>query len=223
MRFDLITIFPEMFDSYLQESLLKRGQQKKLLDIRVHDLRKWTNDKHKTVDDRPFGGGLGMVFKVVPMYRAVKKLKINPPAGGQKSKIILFTPRGKKFTQKKAYEYSKLGQLIMICGRYEGVDERVAKYIADEQISLGNYVLMGGEVAAMAVVETVARLVPGVVGKKGFLKEREQGSGFVEYPEYTRPEVVEIEGKKRRAPKVLLSGDHKKIEAWRRRHGKVIK
>lgn len=134
----------------------------------------------------------------------------------------MFTPRGKKFTQKKAAEYAKLDQLIMICGRYEGVDERVAKYIADEEISIGDYVLMGGEVAAMAVIETVARLIPGVVGKSNFLRERMQKKAFIEYPEYTRPEVFEINGKKRRVPKILISGDHKKIEEWKKRKGRII-
>lgn len=221
MTFDIITIFPEMLDSFCNESLLKRAQKKKLLRIKVHDLRDWTRDKRKTVDDKPFGGGLGMVMRIEPIYKAVQSSKSK--AQNPKSKTILFTPRGKKFTQKKAAEYAKLDQLIMICGRYEGVDERVAKYIADEEISIGDYVLMGGEVAAMAVTETVARLIPEVVGKSDFLGERMQKKAFIEYPEYTRPEIFEPKrGIKWRVPKVLLSGNHKKIEEWKKKHGKVI-
>ncbi|OHA64058.1 MAG: tRNA (guanosine(37)-N1)-methyltransferase TrmD [Candidatus Wildermuthbacteria bacterium RIFCSPLOWO2_01_FULL_48_29] len=226
MKFDIITIFPQIFDSYFAESLLKRAQEKKLLEIRVHNLRDWTEDSHKTVDDSPFGGGLGMVLKIEPIYRAVTALKskINTKHKILNTKTILFTPRGKKFTQKKAHEYAKLDQLIMICGRYEGVDERVGKYIADEQISIGDYDLMGGELPAMVVVETVSRLIPGVIGKEEFLKEHVKDGGFVEYPQYTRPEVyIDAQGKRRVVPRVLLSGDHSKIEEWRRRHGKLIR
>ncbi|HZX49905.1 MAG TPA: tRNA (guanosine(37)-N1)-methyltransferase TrmD [Candidatus Paceibacterota bacterium] len=215
MRFDIITIFPEIFDSYFKESLLKRAQEKKLLEIRAHNLRDWSQDAHKTVDDSPFGGGLGMVMKPEPIYKAVGSLKIK----NSKLKVLLFTPRGKKFTQKKAAEYAKLDQLIMVCGRYEGVDERVGKYIAGEQISIGDYDLMGGELPAMVVTETVARLVPGVIGKEEFLKEHIKDGGFVEYPQYTRPEVFSTW----KVPKVLMSGNHKKIEEWRTKHGKIIK
>ena len=220
MKFDIITIFPHIFDSYFEESILKRAQEKNLLEICIHNLRDWTDDPHKTVDDSPFGGGLGMVMKIAPIYRAVQELK----AKRAKSKIILFTPRGKKFNQRKAHEFSKLDQLIMICGRYEGVDERVGKYIADEQISIGDYDLMGGELPAMVVVETVARLIPGVIGKEEFLKEHVKEGGFVEYPQYTRPEVfIDAQGKTRTVPKVLLSGNHGKIEEWHRKHGKLIR
>ncbi|OHA75798.1 MAG: tRNA (guanosine(37)-N1)-methyltransferase TrmD, partial [Candidatus Wildermuthbacteria bacterium RIFCSPLOWO2_02_FULL_47_9c] len=200
MRFDIITIFPEIFDSYFQESLLKRARTKKLIDIRVHNLRNWARDSHQTVDDKPFGGGLGMVMKIEPISKAVQELKEKRA----KSKVILFTPRGKKFNQRRAQEYANLDQLIMICGRYEGVDERIGKYIADEQISIGNYDLMGGELPAMIVAETVARLIPGVIGKKEFLQERVKEGGFMEYPQYTRPEVFEIEGKMRSVPNILL-------------------
>jgi len=220
LTFDIITIFPEMFGSYTNESLLKRGQKKKLLRIRVHNLRKWTKDKHHTVDDRPFGGGLGMVMKVEPIYRAVQAVKLK----NKKTKVILFTPRGKKFDQQMADRYSKLDQLVFICGRYEGVDERVAKHIADEEISLGDYVLMGGEVAAMAVMETVSRLISGVIAKPQIIDERvTKDRGFIEYAEYTRPEVFETKDKKKwRTPKVLLTGDHKKIEVWKKEHGKEV-
>ena len=185
------------------------------MEIRAHNLRDWAQDAHKTVDDSPFGGGLGMVMKPEPIYKAVGSLKIK----NSKLKVLLFTPRGKKFTQKKAAEYAKLDQLIMVCGRYEGVDERVGKYIAGEQISIGDYDLMGGELPAMVVTETVARLVPGVIGKEEFLKEHIKDGGFVEYPQYTRPEVFSTW----KVPKVLMSGNHKKIEEWRTKHGKIIK
>lgn len=226
LTFDVITIFPEIFDSYLKESLIARAQKKKLIKINVHNLRKWTTDRHQTVDDRPFGGGLGMVIKIEPIYKAVQSLKskANSPAGGPKPKTILFTPRGKKFNQKMAYQLSQSNQLIMICGRYEGADERVAKYIADLELSIGDYDLMGGELPAMVVIETVARLIPGILGKEQLLKERiTKEKGFVEYPQYTRPEVFgPKKGLKWRVPKVLLSGNHRKIEEWRRKHQKII-
>lgn len=222
MKFDIITIFPELFSSYLKESLIARAQKKKLIKINVNNLRKWTIDKHKTVDDKPFGGGLGMVMKLEPIYKAVQSLKKKNKS--KKQKVILFTPRGKKFNQKTAYQLSKMDQLILICGRYEGVDERVAKKIADMELSIGDYVLMGGEIPAMIVIETVSRLVPGVVGKEDFLKERiTKNKGFIEYPQYTRPEVFEPKkGSKWKTPKVLLSGDHKEIEKWRKKQGKMI-
>ena len=223
MVFDVLTIFPELIKSFQNESLLKKAQGKGLLEIHAHNLRDWTDDKHRTMDEKPFGGGLGMVMKVEPAYRAVTSLRKNP----LRSRTILFTPRGKKFTQQKAFELASYDQLIFICGRYEGVDERIAKYIADEQLSIGDYVLMGGEVAAMAVIETVSRLIPGVIGKPEFLSQhvtREgKKNGFIEYPEYTRPEVFEPKkGTKWKVPKVLLSGNHKEIEEWKRKHGKVI-
>ncbi|MDP2864373.1 MAG: tRNA (guanosine(37)-N1)-methyltransferase TrmD [bacterium] len=232
LTFDIITIFPEIFDSYLKESLIARAQKKKLIKINVHNLRDWATDKHKTVDDRPFGGGLGMVLKIEPIFRAIEEIKKKSflrQGSGFQAKIILFTPRGKQFNQKIAYQFSKLDRIIMICGRYEGVDERVAKYIADEQLSIGDYVLMGGELPAMVVIETIARLIPSVLGKPQLLKERipalggRGGRGFIEYSQYTRPEVFEPKKRvKWRVPKVLLSGHHKKIEEWRKKHRKII-
>jgi tRNA (guanine37-N1)-methyltransferase len=227
MIFDVITIFPKIFDSFLKESFIKKAQEKGLIKIRIHNLRDFATDKHKTVDDRPFGGGLGMVLKIEPIFKAVssilrnKKLKIK----NKKTKIILFTPRGKKFNQKMAYSLSQLNQLILICGRYEGVDERVAKYIADMELSIGDYDLMGGELPAMVVIETVARLIPGVLGKPELLKERiTKERGFIEYPQYTRPEVFSPKkGVYWRVPKVLLSGHHQKISEWRKKHQKEIK
>lgn len=223
MKFDIITIFPKIFDSYFNESIIQRAQKKKLVKINIHNLRDYTNDKHRTVDDKPYGGGPGMVMMVEPIFKAVsalKKLKIKSP----KLKVILFSPKGKKFTQAMAKKFSRLDQLIMICGRYEGVDERVAKYIADEEISVGDYVLTGGEIPAMIVVDAVTRLIPGVIAKEsldeesfGLRKSKYLADCQYEYPQYTRPEPFVINGKKRNVPKILLSGNHKKIEEWRKK------
>ncbi|MBI2064413.1 MAG: tRNA (guanosine(37)-N1)-methyltransferase TrmD, partial [Candidatus Yanofskybacteria bacterium] len=161
MKFDVITIFPELFTGFLSESLLARAQKKKLIKINTHNLRKWTKDNHKTVDDRPYGGGAGMVLKVEPVSNAVKSIK----AKKGKTRVILLSAKGRTFNQKKARDLAKYDQLVFICGRYEGVDERVAKYVADEEMSIGNYVLFGGEVAAMVLVEAVSRLIPGVIAK----------------------------------------------------------
>jgi len=218
ITFDIITIFPRIFDSFLRESLIKKAQEKDLIKIKIHNLRDFTKNRHKTVDDRPYGGGLGMVLKVEPIFKAVKNIKKG------KAKVILFTPRGKQFSQKIAYQLSKAGQLIMICGRYEGVDERVAKHIADMELSIGPYDLMGGELPAMIIIESIARLIPGVLGKKELLKERiTKEKGFIEYPQYTRPEIFEPQkGKKWPVPKVLISGNHKKIGDWRKKRAKSI-
>lgn len=222
MKFDILTIFPHIFDSYLQESFIEKAQQSRKISIKIHDLRDFSSDSHKSVDDRPFGGGLGMVLKIEPIYRAVQFLKRK--AKSEKRKIILFTPRGKKFNQQMAYKLSKLDKMIMICGRYEGVDERVAKHIADMEISIGDYDLMGGELAAMVVMETVSRLIPGVLGKPELLKERiTKEKGFIEYPQYSRPETFSPKkGIKWKVPKVLTSGHHKKIEEWRKKRGKTV-
>ena len=233
IKFDVITIFPSIFKSYLSESLISRAQKKKFIKVNLHNLRRWTKDRHKTIDDRPYGGGLGMVLKVEPIYKAVKQINKN-----KKAKVILFTPRGKKFDQKLANKLSKLNQIIFICGRYEGVDERVAQKIADMEISIGDYDLMGGELPAMVAIETVSRLIPGVLGKPQLLKERiSKTGGFLEYAQYTRPEIFDPSkpdknwgacppksSRKKfwRVPKVLLSGDHKKIDKWKNAHGKVI-
>ena len=219
-QFDIITIFPGLFNSFLKESLIARALKKRIIKINIHNLRDWTSDRHKTVDDRPFGGGLGMTLKIEPIFKAVQDVKKKRG----KYKVVLFSPRGKKFTQQRAHQFSRSDQLIFICGRYEGVDERVAKHIADVELSIGDYVLMGGELPAMVVIETVARLVPGVLGKPQLLKERvTKTKGFIEYPQYTRPKVFspkkEVTWK---VPNVLLSGDHKKIDEWRAKHGKTI-
>ncbi|OGZ64722.1 MAG: tRNA (guanosine(37)-N1)-methyltransferase TrmD [Candidatus Staskawiczbacteria bacterium RIFCSPLOWO2_01_FULL_40_39] len=225
IKFDIITIFPKIFDSYVKESLISRAQKKKLIKINIHNLRKWTTDNHQTVDDRPFGGGLGMVIKIEPVYKAVQSLKLKfKNQNAKRTKVILFTPRGKKFTQKIVTQLAKLDQIIFICGRYEGVDERVAEKIADMELSIGDYDLMGGELPAMVAIETISRLIPGVLGKEQLLKERiTKSGGFIEYAQYTRPEVFSpVKNKKWKVPPVLLSGDHKKIEAWKTKHSKVI-
>ncbi len=212
ITFDVITIFPDLIESYFSEGVISRAAKAGIIEVKAHDLRQWTEDKHKTVDGKPFSGGPGMVLKIEPIYKAVQSLisKIED----KKSKILLTSARGKKFTQSKAKEYTKVDQLIIICGRYEGVDERVAKYIVDESISLGDYVLSGGELAALAVIEATARLVPGVLGN-------EESSENALFPQYTRPEVfTTIEGKKLSVPKVLLSGNHKEIQEWRRKHAR---
>lgn len=215
MKFDIVTIFPGLFDGFLKESLLARGQKKKLLKITTHNLRKWTDDSHKTVDARPYGGGAGMVMKVEPIHKAVKAIK----SRDRKSRVILLSAKGKTLDQKKVRELAKYDQIIFICGRYEGVDERVAKYIADEEISIGNYILFGGEVAAMVMVESVARLIPGVIAKSDSVKYEsfaDKSAKIKEYPQYTRPEIFVLNGKKIKVPKVLLSGNHEEIEKWRK-------
>ncbi len=225
LKFDIITIFPEILGSYINESLIARAQEKKLIKINLHNLRNFADDNRGTVDDRPFGGGLGMVLKVEPIFKAVKFLNSKFKIKNSKlRKVILFTPRGEKFTQKMAHKLSKLDQVIFICGRYEGVDQRVAEKIADMEISIGDYDLMGGELPAMIMIEAISRLIPGVLGKEALLKERiTKSGGFLEYAQYTRPEIFEpVKGKKWRVPKLLTQGDHKKIEEWKSEHGKVI-
>ncbi|MBI4272967.1 tRNA (guanosine(37)-N1)-methyltransferase TrmD [Candidatus Uhrbacteria bacterium] len=208
MRFDIITIFPHILDSYFNESILKRAQEKKFISVHIHDLRIWTSNKHRTVDDRPYGGGPGMILKVEPIAKALRAIKRK-----KKSRVILLDPAGKQFSQQAAKKYSKLDQLIFVCGRYEGFDERVKKYV-DEKISIGPYVLSGGELGAMVILEAVARLKAGVLGNAESLQEESHLiEGYIEYPQYTRPEVFDG----RRVPSVLLSGDHKKIEEWQSR------
>jgi len=216
MRFDIITIFPKILDSYINESIIKRAREKRLITIEAHDLRAYTSDKHRKVDDSPYGGGPGMVLKVEPVFKAVEKLKAK--SSKLKARVILFSTRGKKLDAKIAKRLSKYNQLILICGRYEGVDERVAEKIADEEISIGDYVLSGGELPALVLAEAVARFIPGVLGKYESL-EHVKGS----YPVYTKPEAFIATRNKRQAtwkvPKVLLSGNHKKIDEWRKQRG----
>ncbi|KKS65733.1 MAG: tRNA (guanine-N(1)-)-methyltransferase [Parcubacteria group bacterium GW2011_GWA1_42_7] len=221
MKFDIITIFPKIFDSYFGEGMIRRAREKEIIKIEAHDLRQWTQDKHKSVDDKPYGGGPGMVMMAEPIYKAVKSVKDNYQIERKKTenqisrKIILFSAKGKRFSQADARRFAKCDQLILICGRYEGVDERVAEHIADEEISIGEFVLTGGEIPAMIMVDAVSRLIPGVLGKEESLAEESfSQEGYAEYPQYTRPE--EFMGWK--VPDVLLSGDHKKIEEWKKRN-----
>jgi tRNA (guanine37-N1)-methyltransferase len=225
MKFNIITIFPKFFESFKNEALINRAQKKELITIDIHYLRDFADDKRGTVDGRPYGGGAGMVLMFPPIYKAVKSLRKK-----RKSKVIVFNPKGKKFSQEMAREWSKLDQLVMICGRYEGIDERVMTEVADEEISIGDYVLFGGEVPAMVVMEAITRLLPGAIGAQESLKDEsfndagEMGTKqliqFLEYPHYTRPEVVVVKRKKINVPEVLLSGDHKKIEEWRKKQSK---
>ncbi|MBI3046416.1 MAG: tRNA (guanosine(37)-N1)-methyltransferase TrmD [Candidatus Harrisonbacteria bacterium] len=218
MRFDIITIFPKILDSYFSESLLKKAQDKGLIKIQIHNLRDFTGDKHHKVDDTPYGGGPGMVLKAEPVYKAVQAIKLKVKSSKLKVRTILLSLRGKKFDQKEAHRLAKYGQLVFICGRYEGVDERVAKYVADEELSIGDYVLSGGELPAAIVIEAVSRLIPGMLGKSESLEER-KGT----YPVYTKPERIELKVKSGKlkvfkVPPILLSGDHKKIEEWREKN-----
>ncbi|MBI3588901.1 MAG: tRNA (guanosine(37)-N1)-methyltransferase TrmD [Candidatus Liptonbacteria bacterium] len=225
-RFDIITIFPKIFDSYIGESFFKRAIKAGLIEIRTHNLRDFTNDKHARVDDRPFGGGPGMVLKIEPIFRAVQNVRVDRNVRNDdqakrsikrsdravRTRVILFSTRGKKLDAKMAQRLAKYDQLILICGRYEGVDERVAKYVADEEISIGDYVLSGGELPAAVLIETISRFLPGFLGKRESLEEV-KGT----YPVYTQPaDFRPIKSRSVwKAPKVLLSGDHKKIQAWR--------
>lgn len=206
MRFDFISVFPNIFSSYLNESMLKRAQKKKLISFHFHDLRDFTADKHRSVDDRPYGGGVGMVMKVEPIYKALKAV---PKQG--KRRVLLMSAKGKTFTQADAKRLSKYKQIVIVCPRYEGVDERVVGYV-DEEISIGNYVLTGGELPAMVVADAVTRLLPGVLGKdESSIDESHSQPGVLEYPQYTRPEIFQ----RKRVPKELLSGNHKDIAIWR--------
>jgi len=218
MRFDIITIFPEVFKPYFDQSIIGRAQKKKLVKINLTDLRDYTTDRHKSVDDRPYGGGAGMVLMVEPINKAVRSLK--KKLKGKKQKVILLSAKGKKFNQKMAQQFSKLDQLIIISGRYEGVDERVAKYVVDQEVSIGDYVLTGGELPAMVIVDATTRLIDGVIAKDSLKEESFYKGKYIEYPHYTRPESIVIDDKKRKVPKVLVSGNHQEIEKWQKSHWK---
>jgi tRNA (guanine37-N1)-methyltransferase len=208
MRFDIITIFPEMFEGVFSGGVVKKALDREVVRIAVHDLRDYTTDKHRQVDDRPFGGLEGMVLKPEPVFRAVEAVRQD---GG--SKVYLLSPQGRTLDAGLARELAAEQQVVLICGRYEGVDERVAEHLVDGEISIGDYVLSGGELAAAVVVDAVARFVPGVVGKEGSVRNDSFSGGILDYPQYTRPR--EFRGLK--VPAVLFSGDHKKIERWRRK------
>jgi len=209
MNFHLLTIFPDFFEGPFKYGVVARAAEYGALTLHVHDLRDWTHDLHRTVDDRPFGGGEGMVLKPEPIFEAVESIW---PERTAKQKVILLSAQGRKFTQSVARELSSNDELLLICGRYEGVDERVAEHLADEELSIGDYVLSGGELAAAVVVDAVARLLPGVVGNTdSTVNESFEESGILDYPHWTRP--ADFRGWK--APEILLSGDHARIRKWR--------
>lgn len=215
MKFHLLTIFPSIFDSYLNESILKRAQEKKIVKFQIHNLRDWTSDKHKSVDDTPYGGGAGMLMKIEPLYQALQTIKkLNKKIKPTKRKIILLSAAGKKWHQALAQRYSKLEEIIFVCGRYEGVDARLKKFV-DEEISVGDYVLTGGELPALTIIDSITRLLPGVLGNTvSIIEESHSTEGIIEYPQYTRPEIFMAGRKKYPVPKILLSGDHQKIKEW---------
>ncbi|MGB9893365.1 MAG: tRNA (guanosine(37)-N1)-methyltransferase TrmD [Candidatus Saccharicenans sp.] len=206
MKFEIITIFPRMFDSLFSAGVVKKAVEKGVVEIRIHDLRDYTTDRHRQVDDRPYGGLEGMVLKPEPIFRAVEALK-EP----DKSVACLLTPQGETFNSRLAENLSRFKQIILICGRYEGVDERVIDHLVDWEISIGDYVLTGGELAAAVVVDVVSRFIPGVVGKEESVRHDSFAAGLLDFPQYTRPR--EFRGY--RVPSVLFSGDHKKIARWR--------
>jgi len=216
MKYHIITIFPEIFSSYFSHSIIARAQKNKLIDIQVHNLRKWATDKHKTVDDTPYGGGAGMILKVEPLYKALKELA---PRKKKSRKIILTSAKGKTFNQSLAKSYAKnLKEIIIICGRYEGVDERIKEFI-DEELSIGNYVLTGGEIPAMAIIDASMRLLPEVLGnKESIVDESHNKPGLLEYPQYSKPQYFKTKKKTLPVPDVLLSGNHQKIKKWRQKH-----
>jgi len=206
LRIDILTLFPRMFDNALSESIIKRAKEKKLVKITTHDLRDWTKDKHRKVDDKPYGGGPGMILSCQPIFDAVKDLRKKSQV-----KVILLSPQGKRLDQGLANRLAKQKRLVLICGHYEGVDERVKNIVTDE-VSIGDYVLTGGEIPAMVMIDALVRLVPGVLGNsESARRDSFQGAGLLEYPQYTRPRAY----KGLKVPEVLLTGDHKKIEQWR--------
>ena len=207
LQFDIITIFPKAFEGVFDESMIKKAREQKKIKILVHDLRDYTTDKHRKVDDKPFGGGPGMVMQPQPFFDAVRKIK-----GRRNARVLVMTPSGKPFSQADARRLSKEKHLIILCGHYEGIDERVRQHLADESLSIGDYVLTGGEIPAMAVVDSVMRLIPGVLGKESSLADESFEHGLLEYPQYTRP--ANFRGMK--VPNMLLSGNHQSIKEWRK-------
>ncbi len=207
MRIDLLTLFPEFFASPLSQSMLKRAQDQGALGVRLLNLRDYTEDRHQVADDRPFGGGPGMVMKIEPLVKAIRTVRAEDPA----TRVLLMSPAGEVFSQDQARELAGLSHLLLICGHYEGVDDRIRYYI-DGMLSMGDYILTGGEVAALAVVDAVTRLLPGVLGGEGATEEESFEAGLLEYPHYTRPRVFEG----REVPQILLEGDHGRVARWRR-------
>jgi len=210
MRFDIITIFPELFAAVLECGIMRRARQAGLVEVRIVNLRDFANDKHRSVDDRPYGGGEGMVFMPGPLFDAVEFCRGKEKSAG--IDVILLTPQGKTWSQKMAVEFSRLPSLTLICGRYEGVDQRVVEHLVDREVSVGDFILSGGEIPAMVILDSVVRLLPGALGKQESAHNESFSRGMLDYPQYTRP--AEFRGLA--VPEVLLSGNHAKIEKWRR-------
>jgi tRNA (guanine37-N1)-methyltransferase len=217
MKIDIVTLFPEICRAPLSESMMKRAQENKIVDLRIHNLRDWATDKHHIVDDAPFGGGQGMVMKPEPIFKAVEALKTNPKPQAPNPKVILMSPAGRQLDQKLATELSRESHLIIICGHYEGVDHRVIERLVDLEISIGDYVLTNGAIAAVVLVDAVVRLLPGVLGHERSAADDSFSTGLLETPQYTRP--AEFRGWK--IPDVLLSGNHAEIAKWRK--GQALK
>lgn len=209
MQFDIITIFPDIFREVFDFGIIRRAVEAGLIEIKLHDLRDHTDDRHRQVDDRPFGGGAGMVMKPEPLFRVVEAIRHN----SEESAVVLLSPQGRLFSQKLAEEMAALRQITLICGRYEGVDERVVEHLASYEVSIGDYVLSGGEIPAMVIVDAVTRLLPGALGSEESAERESFAEGLLDYPHYTRP--AEYRGMK--VPDVLLGGHHAQIEKWRRR------
>ena len=212
MRIDILTIFPQMFESSFGLGIFKRAIDQKLVVVNVHNIRDYTYDKHHTVDDYPYGGGAGMVLKPEPIFEAVASIQSDMSQEGGVLPVILLTPQGRPFSQQVAEELSSYSQMILVCGRYEGVDERVREHLVTDEISIGDYVLSGGDLAAMVVVDAVVRLLPGVLGSEASLLDESHATGLLEYPHYTRPAAY----RGWFVPDVLLSGNHAQIAKWRR-------
>jgi len=208
MRFDVFTLLPETFLPYLQSSILQKAAERGLIDVHLHNLREWTHDRHHVTDDTPYGGGGGMVMKPEPVFEAVESVLGKPP----QCPVILLTPQGRVFDQEIATQLAGHEQIALICGRYEGVDERIREHLATDEISIGDYVLTGGELPALLVIDAVSRLLPGVLGDPDGAQDDSHASGLLEYPHYTRPPEFRGWG----VPEILLSGDHAKITQWRR-------
>ncbi|MDR1523412.1 MAG: tRNA (guanosine(37)-N1)-methyltransferase TrmD [Endomicrobium sp.] len=216
MKIDILTIFPKIFQGFFLESLIGKAVRKGVLEVRLTDIRSFSKDKHKKVDDKPFGGGVGMVLKPEPLYDAIKSVGVKKKNNLYKNfyakpYVIYMSPQGKTLNNEIVKEFSKFKHLVFVCGHYEGIDERIIDYV-DEEISIGDYVLTGGEVSTMVVVDSVARMLPGVIKEESSVKNDSFYNGFLDYPHYTRPAIF----KGRKVPDVLLSGDHKKIDQWRK-------
>jgi tRNA (guanine37-N1)-methyltransferase len=208
MKFDIFTLFPEVFGPYVDASIIKRARAAGLIEVNLHNIRNWAIDRHHTTDDTPYGGGGGMVMKPEPIFAAIEEILGNPP----EIPVILMTPQGRPFSQSIAREFSSLPHLAILCGHYEGIDERIRQYIVTDEISIGDYVLTGGELPALVVMDAISRYLPGVLGDPNGAEDDSHASGLLEYPHYTRPPV--FRGWK--VPDVLLSGNHAEIERWRK-------